>query len=135
MLVQRNIKAIPGRMKDFDKQNEDDSRDVLEELSKYGRNLNLLAAHKKMDPVIGRDKEVERVIQILCRRTKNNPAIIGEAGVGKTAIAEALAQRIVQGDVPEFLQKKIIFSVEIGCLVAGSKYRGEFEERMKIFWS
>ena len=124
-------KAIPGRMKDFDKQNEDDSRDVLEELSKYGRNLNLLAAHKKMDPVIGRGKEVERVIQILCRRTKNNPAIIGEAGVGKTAIAEALAQRIVQGDVPEFLQKKIIFSVEIGCLVAGSKYRGEFEERMK----
>lgn len=105
--------------------------DVLEVLSQYGRNLNAEAGKGKIDPVIGREEEVERLIRILCRRTKNNPVIIGDAGVGKTAIAEALAQKIVQGDVPEFLQKKIVFSLELGMLVAGAKYRGEFEERMK----
>lgn len=105
--------------------------DILDVLSEFGRNLNEAARIGKIDPVIGREKEVERVMQILCRRTKNNPAIIGEAGVGKTAIAEALAQKIVKGDVPEFLQNKIIFSLELGMLVAGAKYRGEFEERLK----
>ena len=105
--------------------------DVLQVLSQYGRNLNSEAGKGSIDPVIGREKEVERLIRILCRRTKNNPVIIGDAGVGKTAIAEALAQKIVQGDVPEFLQKKIVFSLELGMLVAGAKYRGEFEERMK----
>lgn len=105
--------------------------DILEILSGFGRNLNDAARLGKSDPVIGRESEVERVIQILGRRTKNNPVIIGEAGVGKTAIAEALAQKIVRHEVPDFLQKKIVFSLEIGMLVAGAKYRGEFEERMK----
>ncbi len=109
----------------------DKSADILEVLNGFGRNLNEAARLGKSDPVIGRENEVERVIQILGRRTKNNPVIIGEAGVGKTAIAEALAQKIVKHEVPDFLQKKIIFSLEIGMLVAGAKYRGEFEERMK----
>lgn len=123
-------KAVPGRNQQR-RQAEEKQADVLEVLSGYGRNLNLEASHGKIDPVIGRDKEVERLIQILCRRTKNNPVIIGEAGVGKTAIAEGLAQKIIKGDVPEFLQRKIIFSLELGMLVAGAKYRGEFEDRMK----
>ena len=119
-------KAVPGRNQQR-RQAEEKQADVLEVLSGYGRNLNLEASRGKIDPVIGRDKEVERIIQILCRRTKNNPVIIGEAGVGKTAIAEGLAQKIIKGDVPEFLQRKIIFSLELGMLVAGAKYRGEFE--------
>ena len=105
--------------------------DVLEVLSGFGRNLNEAARLGKIDPVIGREEEVERLIQILCRRTKNNPVIIGEAGVGKTAIAEALAQKIVKAEVPDFLENKIIFSLELGMLVAGAKYRGEFEDRLK----
>ena len=123
-------KAVPGRNQQR-RQAEEKQADVLEVLSGYGRNLNLEASRGRIDPVIGRDKEVERLIQILCRRTKNNPVIIGEAGVGKTAIAEGLAQKIIKGDVPEFLQRKIIFSLELGMLVAGAKYRGEFEDRMK----
>ena len=107
------------------------AKNLLEVLSEFGRNLNVAAATGKTDPVIGREAEVERMVQILCRRTKNNPVIIGEAGVGKTAIVEALAKRISDGDVPEALQNKIIFSLELGMLVAGAKYRGEFEERMK----
>lgn len=100
-------------------------------LEEYGRNLNQMAKEGKIDPVIGRSQEIERVIQILIRRTKNNPVLIGEPGVGKTAIAEGLAQRIVSGDVPELLKDKEIFNVDMGGLVAGSKYRGDFEERVK----
>lgn len=100
-------------------------------LSKYAKNLNELARTGKLDPVIGRDEEIRRVLQILTRRTKNNPMLVGEPGVGKTAIAEGLAHRIVDGDVPENLKDKIIFSLDMGALIAGAKYKGEFEERLK----
>lgn len=100
-------------------------------LEKYAKNLNELAAAGKLDPVIGRDDEIRRVLQILTRRTKNNPILIGEPGVGKTAIAEGLAHRIVDGDVPENLKTKIVFSLDMGALIAGAKYKGEFEERLK----
>ena len=100
-------------------------------LKKYAKNLNELAEANKLDPVIGRDEEIRRVLQILSRRTKNNPILIGEPGVGKTAIAEGLAHRIISGDVPENLKDKIIFSLDMGSLIAGAKYKGEFEERLK----
>lgn len=100
-------------------------------LSKYAKNLNELARNGKLDPVIGRDEEIRRVLQILTRRTKNNPMLVGEPGVGKTAIAEGLAHRIVDGDVPENLKDKIIYSLDMGALIAGAKYKGEFEERLK----
>lgn len=107
------------------------AEDTYEALSKYAINLNERARSGKLDPVIGRDEEIRRVLQILSRRTKNNPILIGEPGVGKTAIAEGLAQRIVRGDVPENLKSKQIYSLDMGALIAGAKYKGEFEERLK----
>ena len=100
-------------------------------LNKYSRNLNELAKSGKLDPVIGRDEEIRRVLQILTRRTKNNPMLVGEPGVGKTAIAEGLAHRIIDGDVPDNLKDKVIYSLDMGALIAGAKYKGEFEERLK----
>ena len=108
-----------------------DPEGTYEALSRYGTNLTELAAKHKLDPVIGRDDEIRRTIRILSRRTKNNPVLIGEPGVGKTAIVEGLAERIIKGDVPEGLKDKTIFSLDMGALIAGAKYRGEFEERLK----
>ena len=107
------------------------AEDTYNSLNKYAKNLTQLAHSGKLDPVIGRDDEIRRVLQILSRRTKNNPMLVGEPGVGKTAIAEGLAHRIVNGDVPENLKDKTIYSLDMGALIAGAKYKGEFEERLK----
>jgi len=107
------------------------AEDTYNSLNKYAKNLNHLALSGKLDPVIGRDEEIRRILQILSRRTKNNPVLIGEPGVGKTAIAEGLAHRIINGDIPDNLKSKKIFSLDMGALIAGAKYKGEFEERLK----
>lgn len=130
-LTEKDLKAAIDELRKGKKATDQSAEDTYNALSKYAINLNERARSGKLDPVIGRDEEIRRVLQILSRRTKNNPMLIGEPGTGKTAIAEGLAMRIVRGDVPENLRSKQIFSLDMGALVAGAKYKGEFEERLK----
>ncbi|MBD5240014.1 MAG: ATP-dependent chaperone ClpB [Bacteroidales bacterium] len=130
-LTEKELQAAIDELRKGKKATDQSAEDTYNALSKYAINLNERARAGKLDPVIGRDEEIRRVLQILSRRTKNNPMLIGEPGTGKTAIAEGLAQRIIRGDVPENLRSKQIFSLDMGALVAGAKYKGEFEERLK----
>ena len=127
----KGLKAAIEELRKGERVTSASAEDTYNSLNKYAKNLNELARTGKLDPVIGRDEEIRRVLQILTRRTKNNPMLVGEPGVGKTAIAEGLAHRIVDGDVPENLKDKIVFSLDMGALIAGAKYKGEFEERLK----
>ncbi len=130
-LSEKELEAAIAELRKGKKANDQSAEDTYNALSKYAINLNERARSGKLDPVIGRDDEIRRVLQILSRRTKNNPMLVGEPGTGKTAIAEGLAQRIIRGDVPENLRTKQIYSLDMGALVAGAKYKGEFEERLK----
>ncbi|MDX1314096.1 MAG: ATP-dependent Clp protease ATP-binding subunit, partial [Eudoraea sp.] len=128
---EKDLNAAIQELRKGGKVTSQSAEDTYNSLNKYARNLNDLADNGKLDPVIGRDEEIRRILQILSRRTKNNPMLVGEPGTGKTAIAEGLAHRIVQGDVPENLKDKVIYSLDMGALIAGAKYKGEFEERLK----
>ncbi|MBB1194735.1 ATP-dependent chaperone ClpB [Flavobacterium sp. SOK18b] len=130
-VTEKGLKAAIDELRKGERVTSASAEETYNSLNKYAKNLNELAKSGKLDPVIGRDEEIRRVLQILTRRTKNNPMLVGEPGVGKTAIAEGLAHRIVDGDVPENLKDKIVFSLDMGALIAGAKYKGEFEERLK----
>jgi len=130
-VTEKGLEAAIAEIRKGERVTSASAEDTYNALNKYAKNLNELAKTGKLDPVIGRDEEIRRVLQILTRRTKNNPMLVGEPGVGKTAIAEGLAHRIVDGDVPENLKDKIVFSLDMGALIAGAKYKGEFEERLK----
>jgi len=130
-VTEKGLQAAIDEIRKGERVTSASAEETYNSLSKYAKNLNELAKQGKLDPVIGRDEEIRRVLQILTRRTKNNPMLIGEPGVGKTAIAEGLAHRIVDGDVPENLKDKVIYSLDMGALIAGAKYKGEFEERLK----
>lgn len=130
-VTSKGLKAAIDELRKGERVTSASAEETYNSLNKYAKNLNELARSGKLDPVIGRDEEIRRVLQILTRRTKNNPMLVGEPGVGKTAIAEGLAHRIVDGDVPENLKDKLVFSLDMGALIAGAKYKGEFEERLK----
>lgn len=128
---EKNVLSAIEELRNGAKVTSQSAEETYNSLNKYAKNLNEMADNGKLDPVIGRDEEIRRVLQILSRRTKNNPMLVGEPGVGKTAIAEGLAHRIVQGDIPDNLKDKTIYSLDMGALIAGAKYKGEFEERLK----
>src|ERR1700759_1574142 len=128
---EKDLKKAITELRGDSKVTDQNAEATYNALNKYARNLNEYAESGKLDPVIGRDEEIRRVIQILSRRTKNNPILVGEPGVGKTAIAEGIAFRIIKGDVPENLKTKTVYSLDMGALIAGAKYKGEFEERLK----
>ena len=130
-VTEKGMRAAIEELRKGDRVTSQSAEETYNTLNKYARNLNELAASGKLDPVIGRDEEIRRILQILSRRTKNNPMLVGEPGTGKTAIVEGLAHRIIAGDIPENLKDKIIFSLDMGALIAGAKYKGEFEERLK----
>lgn len=130
-VTEKGLQAAIDEIRKGERVTSASAEETYNSLNKYAKNLNDLAQNGKLDPVIGRDEEIRRVLQILTRRTKNNPMLVGEPGVGKTAIAEGLAHRIVDGDVPENLKDKIVYSLDMGALIAGAKYKGEFEERLK----
>ncbi|HET7360645.1 MAG TPA: Clp protease N-terminal domain-containing protein, partial [Salinimicrobium sp.] len=129
--TEKGLKLAIEELRKGEKVTSQSAEETYNSLNKYANNLNKLAKEGKLDPVIGRDEEIRRVLQILSRRTKNNPMLVGEPGVGKTAIAEGLAHRIIAGDIPDNLQDKEIYSLDMGALIAGAKYKGEFEERLK----
>lgn len=130
-VTRKDLEAAIAELRNGDRVTSQSAEETYNSLNKYAKNLNQLAKDGKLDPVIGRDEEIRRILQILSRRTKNNPILVGEPGTGKTAIAEGLAHRIVDGDVPDNLQDKQIFALDMGALIAGAKYKGEFEERLK----
>ncbi len=130
-VTEKGLKTAINELRKGDRVTSQSAEDTYNSLNKYARNLNQLAEEGKLDPVIGRDEEIRRILQILSRRTKNNPILVGEPGTGKTAIAEGLAHRIIAGDIPDNLKDKQIFSLDMGALIAGAKYKGEFEERLK----
>ncbi len=129
--TEKGLRAAIDELRKGDKVTSQSAEETYNSLNKYANNLNKMAEEGRLDPVIGRDEEIRRVLQILSRRTKNNPMLVGEPGVGKTAIAEGLAHRIIAGDIPENLKDKQIYSLDMGALIAGAKYKGEFEERLK----
>ena len=130
-VTEKGLNAAIDELRKGDRVTSQSQEETYNSLSKYAKNLNQLARDGKLDPVIGRDEEIRRILQILSRRTKNNPILVGEPGTGKTAIAEGLAHRIIDGDIPENLKDKQIFALDMGALIAGAKYKGEFEERLK----
>ena len=130
-ITEKDLQTTINELRSGNKVTSQSAEDTYNSLEKYAKNLNELADKGSLDPVIGRDEEIRRILQILTRRTKNNPMLVGEPGTGKTAIAEGLAHRIIKGDVPENLQNKVIYSLDMGALIAGAKYKGEFEERLK----